>query len=430
MAQLTAPAKKDTQKSLFDDKIQYVASFLLEHYDIQISVQDPSKKYIVCKDTDRKGIEPKFSEISLHLAAHGITVGDATLRKIMCSPYYIPHIDPIKLYFDGIRGKWNGTSQLDLLMSHITVRAFEDKTDEEYITRARNLMRKWMVANVAMWLTKFSNDIMLVLVQGAGGSGKTYLTRWLLPESLQDYYIESSNNPKNFDIEDAYTRFMLVNYEETIGINKSTITTWKKVQTADSISIKERGELRASNKKRLGAGIMSTNLNPENGGFIMPYYDSDTRRVGTIEILDIDQNYSTVVDRDQLWAEMLTLFESSNFEYRFYKADYDELNAYNERYKQYTNEMRIMQKTVRKPEGDEPGELLTPSQILERLPALKRVTSDDMKNISPQTIGKALNALGYHTKSFRSPAFNMQSVKAYQIVFRTNDEITNKKEGE
>lgn len=430
MAQLTAPAKKDTQKSLFDDKIQYVASFLLEHYDIQISVQDPSKKYIVCKDPDRKGIEPKFSEISLHLAAHGITVGDATLRKIMCSPYYIPHIDPIKLYFDSIRGKWNGTSQLDLLMKHITVRDFEDNTEEYYSTRATNLIRKWMVASVAQWLTEFSNDVMLVFVQGAGGAGKTYLTRWLLPESLQEYYVESSANQKNFDIEDAYTRFMVVNFEEMIGLNKSTVPTWKKVQTAMSIYTKERGELQSSKKKRLGVGCSSTNHNPENGGYILPYFDSDTRRLGTIEFMDIDQKYSTVVDRDQLWAEMLTLFESSKFEYRFYKPDYDELNAYNERYKQYTNEMRIMQKTVRKPEGDEPGELLTPSQILERLPALKRVTSDDMKNISPQTIGKALNALGYHSKSFRSAALNGQSVKGYHIIFRTNDETVNKKEGE
>ena len=427
MAQLTAPAKHESQKSLFDDKIQYAANFLLEHYEIRVSVQDPSKKYIACKDADRKGIEPKFSEISLHLAANNVNVGDSMLRKILCSPYYIPHCDPIKDYFDSIRGTWDGKSQIDILCDHIKTRIFDENPAEFYITRTNNLFRKWLVSCVAMWLKNESNDVTLGLVQAVGGSGKTYLTRWLLPDVLKDYYIESSNNPKNFDIEDVYTRYMIINFEELVGLNKSTINTWKKVQTNTEIDIKQRGEEFPSKKTRIGCGVLSTNANEENGGFIQSWYGSDTRRLGLIEITELDQNYSNVIDKNQLWAEALTLLESSKFEYRFRQPDYEDFNTYNARYRFETDAMRVLQRSIRRPEADEEGEKLTPTQIMQRLDTLRKIKSDEMKNITPQKIGQALNALGYEQISYRSKADQNESRKGYHIVFITNEE-TNKKE--
>lgn len=419
--QLEKVKKTEKQTSIFDDKIKYVANFLLEHYEIRVSVQDPSKKYIKCKDTDRKHIEPNFREISLHLASNGYTVGDATLRKIMSSPYYIPHCDPIKEYFDKIEGKWKGQSQIDLLCQHIKVRAFDDNTPEFYTQRAYNLIRKWLVACLATWLGDDpykQNDVCLGLIQAAGGAGKSSLARFLLPKELEDYYMETSDDDRKFDMENDYCRFMLINYEETAGLKKSTINTFKKCQSAAWITTKQRNEEFASKKKRIGCSFLNTNFNQENGGFIQPWYGSDTRRFGLIEITDIDQNYSNKVDIDQLWSEALTLYKSSSFNYVFEKVpDFVDFNIYNARYKNETNAMKILQRSIRHPESGEEGEKLNPTQIMQRLIQLRKIKSDEMKDVTPQRIGQALGILGYEQISYRSKSDNNESRKGYHIQF-------------
>lgn len=420
MAQLTLPSKKDNQKSIFDDKIQMISNFLKEHYDIRISVQDPTKKYIVCKDADRKHIEPTIARISNHLAANNYNIGDAQLRKILADPYYIPHCDPIKEYFDSVRGKWKGKSQIDILCSCIIARDFGDKTEGWYQERSAKLIRKWLVASVATWLTDdlfAQNDVILGLIQSAGGAGKTSLARYLLPDSLIDYYIETSDDEKKFDMEDAYTRFMLVNYEETAGIKKSTINTLKKVQSTNFITTKLRHEDFASKKKRIGCGFLNTNFNQENGGFIDHWYGSDTRRFGLIEILNIDQKYSDQINKDQFWSEVLTLFESSSFNFIFDKEDYADFNTYNARYRKESDAIKVLQRYVRAPEIGEEGEKMNPTQIMQRLISTGRIKSDEINKITPQKIGQALTALGYEQISFRSKYQNNDSIKGYHIVF-------------
>ena len=64
---------------------------------------------------------------------------------------------------------------------------------------------------------------------------------------------------------------------------------------------------------------------------------------------------------------------------------------------------------------------------MQRLDTLRKIKSDEMKNITPQKIGQALNSLGYEQISYRSKADQNESRKGYHIVFITNEE-TNKKE--
>jgi len=421
MAILQLPAQKDTQKSIFDDNIKPIADFLLQHYEIRVSVQDPSKKYIRCKDADRQNIEPNEREISLHLASDGIRVGDATLRKILSSPYYIPHVDPIKEYFDSVRGTWNGTSQIDILCSHIKIREFGETVDKPYTLRAHKLIKKWLVACVGTWLDNVPNDVILGFIQSKGGSGKSFMMKYFLPPCLQDYYIESSKDEKKFDMEDVYTRYMIVNYDELEGITKGTINTLKKVQTTDKITIKRRDEIYATKKNRIGCGVLSTNFNSENGGFIYGWYGPDTRRFGLIEIDDIDKSYSQIIDINQIWAEALVLYSDANFDYHFDNPDYADFLEYNLRYRIETMAMKRLIKYVRPPRFDEEtqkmevGEKMTPTQILNRLVEMRHIKNDD--DINSQKIGTALHDLGYEVISFRSKEDNNESRKGYHVVF-------------
>jgi hypothetical protein len=406
----------ERQQSLFpSDKVRQVADFLLEHYEIVVSVHDPSKKYISCKDFDRKHVIPTETEISLHLSANNINIGESMLRKILRSPYYIPHVDPITKYFDSIKGKWKGTSAIDSLCNHITFREWDDKPAGEYTQRAHALIKKWLVACVAQWIGDRQNDVCLGLVQAKGGSGKTWLTEWLLPESLRDYYCQSSNNDSKFNVEDAFTRYMFVHFEELDGLKRQTINSFKKCLSALKIAIRERNQEFAQLKQRIGCALLSTNFNQENGGFFQPWYGSDTRRFGNIEILDIDQDYSDKIDVDMIWSEALTLYESKSYDYIFRESDYNDFNEYNARYRSETKAMQIIQMYVQRPEGYDDGERLSPTEILQRLVQMRKVKPDD--NITAQKIGHALTTLGFMPCKFRSEMHNKEPRDGYHVKF-------------
>lgn len=408
--------KLDTQQNLFPtDKIKDIANFLLEHYEIRTSVHDPGKKYIACKDEDRKHIVPTDTEISLHLAANNINVGDTLLRKILRSPYYIPQCNPIREYFDSIKGKWKGTSAIDALCSHIEFREWEDKETGWYTQRAKSLIKKWLVACVAQWIGERQNDVCLGLIQAKGGSGKTWFSEWLLPQQLKDYYCQSKNEDQKFSLDDVYTRYMIINFEELDGLKKSTINTFKKNQSNLYIETKLRHEEFATRKRRIAVSMLNTNFNQENGGFIQPWYGSDTRRFGLIELLVIDQTYSDKLDIDQIWSEALTLYESKQYNYIFQEEDYDDFNEYNARYSAETDAMRKVQMYIVRPETDDEGEKLSSTEILQRLVSQRRIKSDD--NITAQKIGQALVSLGFDEVKYRSKHHNNEPRSGYHVKF-------------
>lgn len=415
MASIKKVDVKDN-RDLFDDKVLMAVNFIKENYDIRIPIQDPSKIQITCKHKNLYTYPPTFEDLYLHLISANHNISKSILSMIIRSPNKIQPVNPIKEYFDKIRGKYAGVSHIDILCSHLEPRSFEYNTPEFYRNRTDKLIKKWLVACVACWVGGVPNDVALGFIQRNGGSGKTHLTRFLLPDELSDFYIQSSKDDKKFDIEDSYTRYMIVNYEELEGLNKSSINTFKSAQSAEFIVTKLRYEEFPTRKQRIGCGMFSTNFNEENGGFIHPYFGSDTRRFGCIEITDINQSYSNIVDIDQVWAEALMLFESSEFDYKFRKPDYEDFNLYNTRYKFETEAMKYVQLYVGHPDNPSECEKLNATQILQELIRRKKIRSSDMEKITPQKVGQALTLLGYKQYPHRQPG-SVNPLKVYEIKF-------------
>ncbi len=418
MAAIEPIKQNKKQKDLFDDKVQLIIGFIQRHYKVIIPLRDYSKMQIICKDKNRYKYPPTFDDLSLHLMSEGISVSDNILRKILRSPNKIAPVNPIKDYFDSVRGKWQGKSHIDLLCEHIKPRCFDGNNEEHYKNRTNTLFKKWLVACVAQWLGGVPNDVSLGLVEGAGGSGKTFLSQFLLPDELTDFYTQASKEDKNFNLEDAYTRFMLVNFEELNGLKKGNFNTYKALQSSKDITTKTRYEEFPTKKPRLACSIFSTNFNQENGGFIQPWYGSDTRRLGIIEINGIDQSYASKVNKDELWSEALTLYESGTFEYKFTRPDYEEFNTYNQRYKFETPAMYYVQLCMEEAINDSDGEKLNATQIVERLIARKKIQSKHISEITPQKMGYALSVLGYTRFPYRDASDNNKPKNGYKVRFK------------
>ena len=401
------PVNIDTQQSLYpNDKIKDVVEFLIQHYDIRIPVQDPSKIQISCKDKDRYEFQPTFDDISLHLLSDGKNVGDSTLRKIIRSPNYLKPCDPVKEYFDRVRGQWKGESQIDLFCKHIIARDFGDQPEGYYQERSNKLIRKWLVACVACWLDHKHNDVALGFISAKEGMGKTHLTQFFIPKSISEYYIKSSKDERKFDIEDVFTRYMLINFDELVGLDKGNFQVFKSCLGVDNILNKRRHEEFPTAKFRLGCALFNSNHNEERGGFIAEYWGDENRRIGTIEITDINREYSTLVDIDQVWSEALSLYENTKFNYTFAQPDYDDFRQYNARYVMESEAMKYVTAYMSIPDTEAEGEKLNATQILQRLIHDKRIKSEDLKKVTVQKVGSALTQMGYAKVSYRQAGIN------------------------
>ncbi len=412
-------AKQTDMNNILFDENQQVIDKLLEKFDIKVPMQDPTKLSILYKEGFESKYQPTFDSLWLHLRTNKINVSKDVLRTILRAPEYMPPYNPITDYFESIRGKWTGESQIDLFCKHLTPRAFEEHEPEYYRERMCKLIRKWLVASVAMWMGDEANPVALGFIHAQEGIGKTRLIKFLTPKPLEEFYIESSRDDAKFDMEESFARFMFVNFDELVGINRRNIDTWKSILTKDEVLVKFRHEEFATPKQRIAAALFSSNRTEEMGGFLPQSYGY--RRWGAIEIEAIDFEYSNVVDIDQLWSEALMLYESTDFDFIFHKeTDFKEFAEYNRRYNEVTPAMRFVQRFIMMPSLEQ---LTSKDKSVVRLNAtaiydkLKhKIRAEEHKTITPNTIGTALKSLNFESKPFR-PEGSSHPIYGYDIIF-------------
>lgn len=382
------------------DKLQKTVDFLLDTYDIRKAMYDPAKIYIYYKDKSLGEELVDFDRISLDLQEYGISISDTILRKILRSDKYIKAHNPITEYFDNIRGTFSGESQIELLAEHLIVREWDDHPESHYKQRAIKLLRKWMVACVACWKDGHPNQVMLTLIQMKEGVGKTYFTEWLVPDRLKEYYIKSKDRSDRFDMEDAFTRNMIVCFDEMVGLTKGTADIFKQIMSSDVLWVKRRNDEFPIGRPRLACAIGTTNRNQELNGFIQECFGY--RRFGCIELLDIKHDYSSTVDKNLLWAEALMLYENSSFDFRFKQEDFDEFKSYNQRYAVEYPALKYVRLYLSRPTTEDEGTMLNPTELCKLLRDKNKINREDILHVNPQKVGAALTALGFIQKSDRS----------------------------
>ncbi|KAA6349007.1 hypothetical protein EZS27_003607 [termite gut metagenome] len=381
------------------EKLQYAVDFILTTYNIRKPYNNPTQIYATYKNKNISAEIVDFDRISLDLHEHGAQINDNTLRKVLRSDKYIKPYNPITEYFDHIRGTFKGTSQIELLCKHLIARQWNDKPQGYYQERANALLKKWLVACVACWIEKKPNEVMLTLIQKEEGLGKTFFAKWLTPDPLKDFFTKSKREDR-FDMEDAFTRNILVCFDELIGLTKNTSDTFKSTITSDVLWTKRRSDLYPVARPRLACAIANTNRNQEADGFLLECFGY--RRFGCIEIADIAQDYSTTCDKNLLWAEALMLYENTSFDYTFAQTDFEEFKEYNRRFVIDTKATKYVRLYLNLPNAEEEGKWLNATEICSLLRKHKKIRNEDIHDVNPQKLGNALAALGYTQKTIHS----------------------------
>lgn len=379
------------------NKIQEVIRFLNEQYEIRINCFDHTKSMI--RSLQKKySYPPSFDDISLHVAGEGFAINDTILKKILRSPNQMTTYNPIHDYLNGLKGKYAGESHIDLLASHLSARDFGDQEPGYYQDRLRRILRRWLVATAACALGIKPNDVALGFLQMEEGSGKTYLTRFLVPSILKDFYLISQRAQTVFNLEEVFTRNLIVNFDELVGISNRTANDFKKVLSDIEIQVKVPRDPFPKTVPRMASALFTTNRVAELGGFLTEHLGY--RRFACLELSAIDQSYSGKVNVDQIWAEAVMLLNQDSFSYIFTMEDYESFRQYNLRYQVETKAMKYLKLYVSHP-VDESGEWLSAEEILRRLIEKKYITSEDKMKVSREKIGEGLRTLKYERRNIR-----------------------------
>jgi len=368
------------------NRVALVKEFLDQHYDIKINIFDHSKVTIAAKS---KQYEEQISmeDISLHMLEDGIGGCDSILKKIITSPNQTKPYNPIKEYFKSLEGKYSGESHIEKLCSYLKARDYGDKEEGYYQKRLIYTFRKWIVACVACAMGIKENDAMFVVVNNEEGIGKSTLLEFLVPEILKGYY---SKSQKNMNYPDMFTSNLLINFDEMIGLTRSTAEEFKNILSSWHINVSRRF---TTTKQRYASTCGTSNKDAEHGGFLIP--DMGTRRFAINHIDAIDWEYNKQVEIDQIWAEAVMLL-SQDFQYTWNPEDFKEFGQYNSRFIVQTSSYKMIKEFYRVPE---PGEeaiavFRMPVEILRDLRAARKVNSS-MTTVSDVNIGIALKQLGY-----------------------------------
>ncbi|MFZ4705495.1 MAG: VapE domain-containing protein [Bacteroidales bacterium] len=368
------------------NRVALVKDFLDQHYDIKINIFDHSKVTIVAKTKEYEE-EISIEDISLHMLEDGISGSDSILKKIITSPNQTKPYNPIKEYFDSLAGTFAGASHIDKLCSYLKPRDFGDKPEGYYQKRLVYTLRKWIVATVACAMGIKENDAMFVIVNNEEGLGKSYLLEYLVPDPLRGYFTKSV---KDMNYPDMFTSNLLINFDEMVGITKSTEEEFKNVLSSKLINVSKRF---TTTKQRYASASGTSNRDAEHGGFLTP--GMGTRRFAINHIETIDWEYNQHIEVDQIWAEAMMLL-TQNFEYTWNPEDFRELGEYNARFIVQTSSFKLIKEFYRIPE---PGEeevavFKMPVEILRDLRAARKVNTS-MTTVSDVNIGIALKQLGY-----------------------------------
>ena len=191
---------------------------------------------------------------------------------------------PIQNYFNSL--SWDGTEVLDNFALLL------DPSDPVY---AGIIFRKWMISVVAKVMDHAQNS-MLVL-EGEQGTGKSQLARWLCP--LPKYFRESAIQPDNKDHEiSACGKWLWEVKELSSTTRRADQDALKGFLTAEEFTFRPAYARNDITRPALASYIGTVN---NSSGFLIDV--TGNRRFWTISTGNINWDYSTLYNPNDLWAE-------------------------------------------------------------------------------------------------------------------------------
>ena len=329
-----------------------------------------------------------------------------TGRQAKISDFYIiiesdfyPEYHPLKEYLESLP-VWDGmTDHIDRLASTVHVTGCTQELHNRFF-------KKWMVAMVAAWLDDGTTNHEILTYIGEQGKYKTSFMTHLLPPALDKYFaIKHFNHSMSKDDRLALTELALIDLEELDNMRPEAVNLLKAITTDPAINLRPVWERYALRRQHI-ASFCGTGNNPR---FLTDL--SGNRRWLPFMVESIDSPWERTTDYDGIYAQAYALWQQG-FRYWFDDAENAELEQHNRQFEEPNIEEELILTYLRKPYGDEAGEFLTATRIIELIGMYVKCP------LSPKRVAFAMRRLGFEQR-------RTKSARGWNAVILTGDDIKN-----
>ena len=220
---------------------------------------------------------------------------------------------PIREYLATLQ--WDGKDHVAALASYITDRhdviVYPDGTVR---TVVHAFLYRWLISAVAKIHgdANAARDNKILVFAAEQGKGKSHLAGWLCP--LLEFFVERHINPDDKDVSLLRARAWVWEIGELgATTRRADVEALKAHVTASSIT-ERKAYGHFDTKKPTIASYVGT-VNPDGVGFLTD--PTGSRRFSVVEISDIDWEYATAVDVNQLWGQAMHLWRMDPRSYRY-----------------------------------------------------------------------------------------------------------------
>ena len=327
-----------------------------------------------------------------------------TGRQAKISDFYIiiesdfyPEYHPMHEYLESLPA-WDGTTDhIDRVASMVHVAGCAQEMHNRFF-------KQWLVAMVAAWLEPDKTNHEILTYIGPQGIYKSTFVRHLLPPQLSGYF-----STKNFagrmtkDDRLELTEMALISLEELDSLQPAELNQLKAITTDPTVN--ERAAFARYKERRTHiASFCGTGNNPR---FLTDL--TDNRRWLPFMVRDIDSPWTHPMPYTEMYAQAYALYRAG-FRYWFDADDNAELARHNRQFEEPCMEEELIATYLRVPYGEEVGEFLTATRIIELVGASVK------RPLSPKKVAFAMNRLGFEARRIRN-------VRGWNVIILTGNDI-------
>ena len=328
-----------------------------------------------------------------------------TGRRLRISDLYIiiesdfyPEYHPLRQYLQSLPA-WDGTDYIDALASRVHVIGCSQEMHNRYF-------KKWIVAMVATWLVDDVTNHEILTYIGPQGIYKSTFMRQLLPPELRSYF-SARNFAHRMGKDDRLelTEMGLIALEELDHMKDYELNQLKAITTDPTVN--ERAAYAHFRERRAHlASFCGTGNNPR---FLTDL--TGNRRWLPFMVDSIDSPYEHPFPYEGIYAQAYALWQE-HFPYWLNEAENAELEQHNRHFEEPNIEEELILTYLRKPYGDEVGEFLTSTRIIELVGAYIKT------KLSPRHVTMTMKRLGFEQR-------RTHTSRGWNAVILSGDEIKN-----
>ena len=310
-----------------------------------------------------------------------------------------PEYNPLLEYLDSLP-QWDGTGDpIAELASMVT-------TSNDAAELHCRFFKKWLVGLVACWLDPMVTNHVILAYIGRQGIYKSTFMRRLLPPVLADYFaVRNFTQMMNTDDRLLLTEKALIALEEIDTLTPTQVAQLNAIVTTTTIS--ERAAYARYRESRCHiASFCATGNNPR---FLTDVYG--TRRWLPFLVTDIRSPYDHPIAHDEVYAQAYALYRQG-FAYWFTSEEISELERHNREFEEVSHEEELILTYLRRPYGDDAGEFVTSTRIIEIVGQYIRT------RLNARKVKRAMERLGFEQRKIRGQ-------RGWNVVFLTGDDIKN-----